>query len=522
MINIDQALEQLNKEYRVLGTFCYSTFVNNNNGEKILYDWLYQHRKDYFEPNERLVFLQDCGDVYEYNDQLGNYTATIQKALTFVDITNCFVTIITTNPDIEQELALINKSDGPINHIIVDGEYTPVFPTFSDTFCPLPWMHLHITPTGDVLPCCSGDINHPLGNIDQDNLSTIYNNKKFQILRQGLLSGKHPKECTHCWVHEKNNIKSHRETNKEKHKVKSPRNDGLVDQFAPRTFDIRINKICNLKCRSCSPHLSSAIAQEVQGIYNVDWPSLNNRQRKTVMAELLLLLPNLEHIYFAGGEPLLAPEHFEMINELIRIKNTNLNVFYNTNFMQLDFRGNSFTNLWKDFSDIVIGASLDAHGPVAEYLRHGTVWSTVESNLKRLQHEAPHVKFKVTSTVGFLNIESLIELQRDWADRGLISIKQFSIPQIIYDSYFSVQAAPIHHKKRLEPIIKNHITWLESVGAKELANRWQEVIDYMWKEDRTHLLFEFQQTMGKQDRYRNESFHQVLPQFADLVLDNQK
>jgi ATP-dependent Clp protease adapter protein ClpS len=77
--------------------------------------------------------------------------------------------------------------------------------------------------------------------------------------------------------------------------------------------------------------------------------------------------------------------------------------------MQLDFRGNSFTNIWKEFSDITIGASLDTHGPVAEYLRHGTVWSTIESNLKRLQNEAPHVKFKVTSTVGFLNIESLIE-----------------------------------------------------------------------------------------------------------------
>jgi sulfatase maturation enzyme AslB (radical SAM superfamily) len=299
--------------------------------------------------------------------------------------------------------------------------------------------------------------------------------------------------------------------------VSGPRHDGLVDQFNPTTLDIRINKVCNLKCRSCSPHLSSAIAQEVQGIYNVDWPALNNRQRKSVMSELLLLLPNSEHIYFAGGEPLLAPEHLEMITELVNIKNTNLNIFYNTNFMQLDFRGNSFTNLWKGFSDITIGASLDAYGPVAEYLRHGTVWATIESNLKRLQNEAPHVKFKVTSTVGFLNIESLIELQRNWAERGLISIRQFSIPQIIFDSFFSVQAAPIHHKKRLTLVIREHITWLNSVGANELSTRWQEIIDYMWLEDRTHLLSEFVRTMNNQDRYRNESFHKILPQFADLI-----
>lgn len=520
MNEIETALEQLNKEYCVLGTFYYSALVNND-GEKLLHNWLRQHRKDYFESNERLVFVQDCGDLYEYNDELGNYTTAIQKALKIVDITNCFVTIVTTNKNIARELSLADNSD-VMNHVLVPGDYRPIVPTFGNTFCPLPWTHLHITPTGDVLPCCAGNTNYPLGNIDHDNLVDIYNNKNFQKLRQGLLTGKHPKECQHCWVKEKTGIRSHRLNHNEQYRITEPRHDGLVDQFNPTTLDIRINKVCNLKCRSCSPHLSSAIAQEVQEIYNVDWPALNNRQRKSVMLELLLLMPNLEHIYFAGGEPLLAPEHLSIITELVNIKNTNLNIFYNTNFMQLDFRGNSFTDLWKEFSDITIGASLDAHGPVAEYLRHGTVWSTIESNLARLQNQAPHVKFKVTSTVGFLNIESLIELQRSWTDRGLVSVDQFSIAQIIFDSFFSVQAIPVHHKKRLESIIKNHLLWLNLQNADRLIQEWQEVIDYMWLEDRTHLLSVFRQTMLNQDRYRNESFHKVLPQFADLMLDNQK
>lgn len=516
MSELDQALEQLNKEYCVIDTFYYSTLANND-GEKILYDWLRQHYKNHFEPTERLVLIQDCGDIYEYNDELGNYTTAIQQALKIVDITNCFVTIITTNKNIASELALANNDSEVINYVIVPGEYHPIFLTFGDTFCVMPWMHLHIAPDGNVLPCCAGNVNYPMGNIDHDSLTNIYNNGNFQKLRQGLLTGKHPKECQNCWVKEKTGIKSLRLFHNENHQVSNPRPDGLVDQFNPTTLDIRINKVCNLKCRSCSPRLSSAIAQEVQGIYKVDWPTLNNRQRKSVMSELLLLLPNSEHIYFAGGEPLLAAEHLDMIIELVRIKNTNLNIFYNTNFMQLDFRGNSFTDIWKEFSDITIGASLDAHGPVAEYLRHGTVWSNIESNLKRLQNEAPHVKFIVTSTLGFLNIESLIELQRDWTERGLISIDRFSISQIIFDSFFSVQAVPTHHKKRLDLIIKNHILWLASLNANRLMSEWQGVIDYMWADDRTHLLHDFQRTMRNQDRYRNESFHQVLPQFADLI-----
>jgi hypothetical protein len=119
--------------------------------------------------------------------------------------------------------------------------------------------------------------------------------------------------------------------------------------------------------------------------------------------------------------------------------------------------------------------------------------------------------------VGFLNIESLIELQRNWTERNLISINQFSIAQQIFEGFFSVQVVPSHHKKRLEAIIKNHITWLNSQDANLLIKEWQNVIDYMWLEDRSHLLVEFQRTMLNQDRYRGESFHTVLPQFADLI-----
>ena len=35
------------------------------------------------------------------------------------------------------------------------------------SYCPLPWSHLHVGATGDVLPCCVGDWTKPLGNINK-------------------------------------------------------------------------------------------------------------------------------------------------------------------------------------------------------------------------------------------------------------------------------------------------------------------------------------------------------------------
>lgn len=518
MILFDQVLGSLETKYKILGTFYYST-LNQAQGEKILYDWLYSVKKEVFEPKERLVFVQDCNDTYEYNDQIGNQTTIIFNALKIVDISNSFVTVITCNENISKELTDYNNINDFIEVVIVPGSYNPIIPVFEDTFCVLPWKQLYIGPEGDVLPCCAGDPKFPLGNINQDSLPNIYNNKKFQKLRQGMLTNKRPKECKHCWVKESSGIKSLRQMNSEKNTIPlNPRKDGLVDSFTPSFLDLRLNKLCNLKCRSCSPYYSSAIAEEVKSIYNVEWMALTHSQRKNILLDLIKLLPNVTEIYFAGGEPLLSQEQFIILKELEKIGNTNLDIFYNTNFMQLTLKEYSYIDIWKNFSNVKIGASLDAHGKVAEYLRHGTVWSTIESNLKELKHGAPNVKISVTSTVGFLNIENLIELQQDWTKRNLLTIDQFEISQIIFDSFFSPQVAPKHHKEQLTVAIEQHLKWLSDKGNKKLSDRWQQVIDYMWQQDLSYLLPEFKRTMQNQDNYRNENFNEIFPQFADLMI----
>ena len=80
MTELELAVEQLAKKYQIVETFRYSDIAAPN-GEKQLYDQLYRVRKDYFEPNERIVFLQDCNDDYEYNDDLGKYTDIIQREI---------------------------------------------------------------------------------------------------------------------------------------------------------------------------------------------------------------------------------------------------------------------------------------------------------------------------------------------------------------------------------------------------------------------------------------------------------
>lgn len=520
--DLEIALTSLRQKYDVHGTFRYSDFFQLD-GEKILHDWIEKKRLDYFEPNQRIVFLQDCDDVYDYGPDIGKCTMAIQQAMKIVDISNCFGLIVTSNYDIEKELSLANEisvnSPDIIGYHLVPGNYQKSEKVYGDTFCSLPWTHLYIAPDGDILPCCTGNTDFPIGNIHQQKLSEIYNNDRFQSLRRRMLQGLRTKECASCWYKEDSGLSSIRQ----KHKNRSAIEhlllaDGSVETMSPTTMDIRLNKLCNLKCRSCSPKLSSAIAQEIEEIYNHRWPMLTNKERKEALREILDLLPNVTSIYFAGGEPLLAPEHFAMLSELIKINKTDVVLFYNTNFMQLSFKENDFIDLWAKFNDVTLGASLDAIGPVAEYLRHGTKWDTIEKNLAYLKsRNFSNIKFKITSTLGMLNVESLIELQKDWTERGLVSIEDFEIQEFIFDSYLSLQVLPEKHKRRMDSIITQHISWLLNLGAKELADRWQGAIDYMWFEDRSHLLAEFRRITMTTDRHRNESFHATFPHLRDLI-----
>lgn len=240
-------------------------------------------------------------------------------------------------------------------------------------------------------------------------------------------------------------------------------------------------------------------------------------QKSAVLDELIDYLPYIEKIYFAGGEPLLANEHYKILNALIEYNNTDLEIFYNTNFTSLSYKDISVIDLWKKFSNITIGASLDAHGDVAEYIRHGTKWSVIESNLQLLKSQCPHVTFTVTSTVGCLNVSSLIELQKNWHTDMILDISKFKLSTVVSPDHLTLQILPLHHKQRLSEKIQEHIIWCQQHQAMPLARDWQNVLNYMMAKDQSYFLNEFRRLTLAMDQHRQESFKSTFPEFRDLL-----
>ena len=524
MTPIEKLLEKL-KNACDFSEPIYLSQLFNEHGE----NWLYNSLQSQYRPNytskQRIVVVQDCADRYDYADMPGRSIIALQKFVSQLDISNSFILLLSSNTQIAQELeqarALYSTDTFPIKNIFVSGYNIDSNFHTQDTFCVLPWMHLYIGPDGNVLPCCVADHDHPIGNIEKDSVDRIVHSEKFNVVRHNMLTSHRSKECARCYKEEDAGIRSQRNMHNENWKsVVEKINinpDGTLDEFKPVYLDIRLTNICNLKCRMCSGYFSSGIMQEDIELFNrTGVPQLNTQQRAESLEEILKYVKYAERIYFAGGEPLIAKEHYDILNALIECGNTNLELNYNTNFTQLYYKDHQVTDLWKQFPNVKIGASLDAIGEVAEYVRHGTKWPIVEQNLVIVKSQCPHVDIRVSSTVGLLNVESLIELQKTWHTQNKLDILKFTLNTMISPAHLTVQALPTEEKQRLQPIILDHIKWCQDLGAIELVNRWKNVLEYMQSADSSHHLSEFKRLTEILDVHRNENLLAVLPNLKSI------
>jgi sulfatase maturation enzyme AslB (radical SAM superfamily) len=512
------------QDFKILSTIRYSDILSAN-GDSILYNWLQSNYKEKYENLERLQVIQDAPDVFDVFEFPGIVLQKLQQFVADADIDHTFILIDTADIDVENDINTVaktfTKNDLFTNKMGV--RIMPNLPLFdrvyekADTFCALPWVHFFTSPGGLVLPCCTADSKVIMGNMSHTPIIDVMNSDRFVTLRSRMLTDRRSRECSFCYRREKEGLESPRQEANKKWKLDRSKLCNTIETFAPQYIDIRLTNVCNLKCRMCDAFFSSSIANEVKEIYGLVEPNYVYGTRKKNIETILSCLNTVEKIYFAGGEPLQMPEHYRIIDELIAIGNTNIEIKYNTNFTKLVYKGRDVIDLWSNFTNVTVGASLDACGRVAEYVRHGTKWEDIISNYERFRVHAKHVNFLITSTVQFTTVASLIELQRTWHEKYDMPLDTFCLTVLQQPNHLSVRVLPAHHKARLTDLIQDHQNWAMSKGSERLVNSWQDVLTYMNSKDDSYLLRNFQNTTKALDNHRRESFTDVLPEYSDLL-----
>ena len=196
-------------------------------------------------------------------------------------------------------------------------------------------------------------------------------------------------------------------------------------------------------------------------------------------------------------------------------------LIYNTNFTRLKFKDLDVLELWNKFDSVSIGASLDAEGDRAEYMRKGTVWKDVVANRKRMLEVCPKVDFYISSTVGLINSLHIVDFHRNWVEAGLLKPQDFNFNLLQYPYAQRIDLLPQHFKQKVKEKYEKHIEWLRPQDHLTRATKgFQAGLDYMMRRDNSKDLQMFKTTMEKMDGIRNEKITEVFPELAELYEEN--
>jgi organic radical activating enzyme len=237
-----------------------------------------------------------------------------------------------------------------------------------------------------------------------------------------------------------------------------------------------------------------------------------------MLEQMLPHIPYLEQVYFAGGEPLIMKEHYFMLEKLIEHKKTDIRIQYNTNFSELRFKDKHVFDYWKNFTNVSVGASLDASGARAELMRKGTNWTQVEQNRYRMMQEVPHVDFYISATVSVMNVLHVLAFHKEWVQMGLIDAKDFNVNICQSPDWYRIDILPEDFKKNVViPAYEEHIAWLEPQDKLQRAtNGFKSALNFLRANNQSKLLDRFREEVKKLDDVRNENFWNTFPELITI------
>lgn len=293
---------------------------------------------------------------------------------------------------------------------------------------------------GDVAQCCMQDAPFRKTNwSDVTDLDEYYINcKEFTDIRTALDSGVEHTACSNCWADEQVYGSSMRTSNSTYRLDDTP-------SFGIRHVDLRLTNKCNLQCKMCTPHDSSQLTQIAVNVDEDDTSHpLYNKIPKDepldtdVLLNLILKLPKLESIRFAGGEPFIMPEVEEFLITLIQQGKTDISIDFITNCTSAKPK---LVSILEHFKKVTIICSIDGVDDTIEYQRYPAKWPIIENNFKRLYHSKIH-SVSIGPCIGMLNYLTLDKLFV-WSSQypnSPISYNEIYNPTFLNFRYIPVEA----------------------------------------------------------------------------------
>lgn len=306
-------------------------------------------------------------------------------------------------------------------------------------FCSLTYNGFNIDTSGRVGHCCIQKRNIKVDWNNVTNLNDWYkNNNWLNSVRDNLDNGVENSACESCWQNERHDKQSKR------HRVNQQYGKTT---HSIRHLDLRLSNKCNLQCKMCSGGFSDQItnlALELKG-KGIDndllnyIPSQNVKVNTHRLLDLVLELPDLQTIRFAGGEPFIMPEVEEFLFKLVELGKTDLEIEFITNCTSAKPR---IIETLEKFRHVELMCSIDAIEDALEYQRYPAKWKTIEKNFIRMYNSKCIVG--LTPCISMLTYHNMTDFF-EWANQ--FPLARVSYNEVGYPSFLDFRLIPLNARK---------------------------------------------------------------------------
>jgi organic radical activating enzyme len=370
-----------------------------------------------------------------------------------------------------------------------------------------------------------------------------------------MMKGERPSECDYCW-----NIEdlSHGEVSDRFIKSAAPYS---IEEFKkitenpfspkqiPRYVEISFSNKCQFKCSYCSSDYSSTWMDEIEkfGKYSTDsgtptkkiYTEEENPYVKAFWDWWPELKTNLHTLRVTGGEPLLSPSTFKLMEALNQEPNRKLSLSINSNLGAPAVLIDKFVKLAveteknKAVKKLDVYTSIDAWGPRAEYIRNGLkhdyFWDNVEKLLGSTQEMRVYIMctFNAMSLTSFLPLlKKVREINIKYRNRQRVFPLDIDFAYLRYPEYQSVKVLPSRYQSYIEEIIQHleQNQWLkteEKIGFLDYhVLKMKRILEWMRQDWPPETLFSqrvrFYEFFKEHDRRRNTNFLETFPEMEDF------
>ena len=264
----------------------------------------------------------------------------------------------------------------------------------SKTFCIAPWHDVHVITDGTFKGCCvmsNGEQEGRLCNngkpltVAEAGIKGAINSDTSKQLRLDMLNGKWHTNCKRCKDEENSGMRSMRLlyesrwvdnkqfTFEDAQKITNPETGELSEDHTPFYYDIQLGNLCNLKCRICSPIVSSSWipdymkmmklgdkakikvrdgfdieVEHLQGKkYNITPNPFAWAESDKFWEQMSSIKSKIDRLYLIGGEPMMIHRHFKFLEECVESGDAkNIVLQYDTNLTNIPQKVMGY---WKEF-----------------------------------------------------------------------------------------------------------------------------------------------------------------------------